>query len=125
MKHTKRIIGGGVLLAILTVAGAGVYKTVNAAKAASDGTASDSTKANLPNVASAKQFDPNAPVPVEGSPVMSGDFVMTVNAAGQAASRRPTVLRAQVGGQVKRVVVTENSAAAPGQVLITIDSTDY
>jgi RND family efflux transporter MFP subunit len=125
MKHTKRIIGGVVLLAILTIAGAGVYKRVSAAKAAADGTASDSTKANLPDVASAKQFDPNAPLPVEGAPVIQGDFVMTVNAAGQAASRRPTILRAQVGGQIRRVVVTENSAAASGQVLITIDSTDY
>src|SRR4051812_34456804 len=116
MKHTKRIIGGGVPLAIFSIAGAGGYKRVNAGKTATDGTAGDSTKANLPDVASAKQFDPNAPVPVEGTAVLQGDFVMTVNAAGQAASRRPTILRAQVGGQVRRVVVTENSAASAGQV---------
>ncbi|MEO5510282.1 MAG: efflux RND transporter periplasmic adaptor subunit [Longimicrobiales bacterium] len=125
MKHTKRILTGMVILAVLSAAGFGVYKRVNSARAA-DGRASDSTMTDVPDVASATgQFDPNEPVPVEGTAVLHGDLVLTVNAAGQAASRRPTILKSQVGGQIRSVVVRENSVAGAGQVLITIDPTEY
>jgi HlyD family secretion protein len=126
MKSPKRIIIGIVIVAIVTIAAAGVYKRVSAAKAASADSSGDSAKSNLPDVASVKsEFDPNEAVPVEGAPVQHGDLVLTVNAAGQAASRRPTILRAQVSGQVKSVAIRENSTAAAGQVLVTIDPTEY
>ncbi len=125
MMHTRRILTGFVVVAIFGAAGFGVYKRVNGAKAA-DGTTSDSTKVDVPSVASATgQFDPNEPVPVEGTAVLHGDLVLTVSAAGQAASRRPTILKSQVGGQIRSVVVRENSVAGGGQVLITIDPTEY
>ena len=126
MKSPKKIIIGILVLAVIAIAGAGVYKRVSAAKAASGDASSDSSKAALPNVASAKkEFDPDEAVPVEGSPVLHGDLVLTVVADGQAASRRPTILRSQVAGQIKSVVVRENSAAGAGQVLLVIDPTEY
>jgi RND family efflux transporter MFP subunit len=126
MKPSKQIGTAIVLVVIVTLAAFGVYKRVSKAKAATQETASDSSKASLPDVASATgQFDASAPIPVEGTPILHGDLVMTVNAAGQAASRRPTILRSQVGGQVRSVSVRENSGAGAGQVLITIDPTEY
>lgn len=124
MKRTRQIIAALVVIALIGVAAAGVYKRVNAAKAATE--PADSSRANVAKVASAtSQFDPNTPVPVEGDVAIQGDLVMAVNAAGQAASRRQTLVRAQVGGQVKSVSIGENSVAGSGQGLIAIDQTEY
>jgi membrane fusion protein, multidrug efflux system len=126
MMLSKRILVPVVVIAVIGIAGAGIYKRVASAKAATTDAAGDSAKADLPRVASASsQFDANAPVPVEGTPVLHGDLVLTVSAAGEAASRRSTIVKAQVAGQVRSVSVRENSAAGAGQVLITIDPTEY
>jgi HlyD family secretion protein len=125
MKHTRKIITGVFVIALIAAAATGVYRRVNAAKAAA-AESSDTSRAKVAKVASASsQFDPNTPVPVEGEEAIQGDLMMAVNAAGQAASRRQTVVRAQVGGQVKSVSIRENSVAGSSQVLIAIDPTEY
>jgi HlyD family secretion protein len=65
------------------------------------------------------------PIPVEGAPVLRDTLVLSVSAAGQAASFRATTLRAQVSGQVRAVRVRENTAAGAGQLLIEIDPEEY
>ena len=126
MKSVKHIVIAVVVVLLLTLAGAGVYRRVTAAKAADDPDAQQSARPDLPDVASASsRFDADAPVPVEGAEVLQGEMLMTVSANGEAASRRSTIVRAQVGGQVRSIRVRENSAAGAGQVLVTIDPTEY
>lgn len=126
MKSSKHIVIAVAVVLLLTVAGAGIYRRVTAAKAADDPAGSSAARSDLPDVASASsRFDADAPVPVEGAEVLQGEMVMNVSANGEAASRRSTIVRAQVGGQIQSIRVRENSAVGAAQVLVTIDPTEF
>src|SRR5512147_1328944 len=124
MKFTKRITGFLILALVLGLAGAGIYYRISRGgegeAAGEPGSAGDVSPPD-----SGSSLDADMPIPVEGAKVVRDTLVLSVSAAGQAASFRSTVLRAQVSGQVRAVHVRENAGVGTGQVLLEIDSTDY
>lgn len=126
MKVSRRIIGSVAVLLVLSLSGAGIYYRISGKQPAADavGTPADSTGAQ-PAVSAGSAFDTDMPIPVEGAPVVRDTLVLSVSAAGEAASFRATVLKAQVSGQVRAVHVRENSAAGANQVVVEIDPSEY
>jgi len=123
MISSKRLSGYVILLLVLGLSGAGIYYRVR-------GTPEQDESGGQPDGTAAlgapdSTLDVDLPIPVEGAAVIQDTLVLSVSAAGEAASFRSTVLRAQVSGQVKAVQVRENAAATAGQLLIEIDSTEY
>lgn len=124
MKFSKRTAGSIIVLLVLGLSGAGIYYRISSASATAD-RASPEEGGELASPDSGSAFDADMPIPVEGAAVVRDTLVLSVSAAGQAASFRATVLRAQVAGQVKAVHVRENAAAGNGQPLVEIDPTEY
>lgn len=122
MKASRRFVGIAAALTVLSLTGAGIYYRITT-DAGEDGATPDAA-ADVPNSAGAA-FDADMPIPVEGAVVVQDTLALSISAAGEAASFRSTVLRAQVGGQVRAVYVHENSAAAAGRVVVEIDPTEY
>ncbi|NJD11529.1 MAG: biotin/lipoyl-binding protein, partial [Gemmatimonadetes bacterium] len=124
MMSSKRITGLLGALLVRALSGAGIYFRITGAKEEGDGT--DAAASGEPAAAEAGSgFDADMPIPVEGAAAVRDTLVLTVSAAGEAASFRATVLRAQVSGQVRAVHVGENASAAAGQLLLEIDPTEY
>jgi RND family efflux transporter MFP subunit len=73
----------------------------------------------------AESFATDIAIPVEGAVVLKDTLVVSVTAAAQAAARREAKLLAQVEGRVSQVRVRDNGRVGAGQVLLTIDSTEY
>ncbi len=123
MAFPRRLYSIGVSVLVLAVMGAGVYLRIrkNEAEAAADGEGGGAR----PIVESAEAFATDIAIPVEGLPVVRDTLVLSVSAAGQAAAYRQATLKAQVEGQVKRVVVRENARVGTGAVLVEIDRTQY
>lgn len=125
MKPSKRIMGLLALVLVVALSGAGIYLRINGAKEGDPNAApADSGSAVVPGNADAT-FDADMPIPVEGATVVQDTLVLSVSAAGEAASFRSTGLRAQVAGQVRAVHARENGSAAAGQLLVEIDPTEY
>jgi membrane fusion protein, multidrug efflux system len=120
----KRLITAGAVILVLTVFIAGVYYRITGHNAA-QATSSTGPQGDLPDVSATEQFATDLAVMVEGAPVVLDTLVLSVTAAGEAASPRKTTLRAQVSGQVRRVHVGENRNVAAGAVLLEIDPTEY
>jgi RND family efflux transporter MFP subunit len=72
--------------------------------------------------AAGDQFSTDMPIPVEGAQVVKQDLILEVNASGQAASTRSTVLRAQVAGQIVDIPARENLSVGQGAPLLRIDT---
>jgi HlyD family secretion protein len=123
MTSPKRIAGFLILLLVLGLSGAGIYYRISSRPDAD--AASSEAGGELAPPDSGSAFDADMPIPVEGAAVVRDTLVLSVSAAGQAASFRATVLRAQVAGQVKAVHVHENAAAGDGQLLVEVDPTEY
>ena len=68
------------------------------------------------------QFASSLPTAVEGAEVLQETLWITVDAAGQAAANRRTVINAQVEGVIQTVPVRENSRIAADQTLVQIDT---
>jgi HlyD family secretion protein len=124
MKFSKRLTGSLILVLVLALSGAGIYYRITSGRAADDAAAAAGAGEVAP-ADSGSGFDADMPIPVEGATVVQETLVLSVSAAGEAASFRSTVLRAQVAGQVRAVHVRENAGAAAGQVLLEIDPTEY
>lgn len=74
-------------------------------------------------VASASaEFAADVPQPVSGAEVVRDTLWIAVNANGQAAAFRRTVVTAQVEGIVQSVPVSENHRVSSGQTLLQIDT---
>jgi RND family efflux transporter MFP subunit len=127
MKVSRRIIGSAAALLVLSLSGAGIYYRVSNKAAAADGESGGAaeSEAERPEVSANAAFETDMPIPVEGAQVIRGELVLSVSAAGEAASFRSTPLRAQVSGQVKAVHVRENAATGGNQVLVEIDPAEY
>lgn len=123
MKSSRRFLGAAAGLVAVALAAAGIYYRIGS-NAAADAATLQSDAGDAPTSAGAA-FDADMPIPVEGAPAVLDTLSLSVTAAGEAASFRSTVLRAQVGGQVRAVRVRENTAAAAGQVVVEIDPTEY
>lgn len=72
--------------------------------------------------AAGDQFSTDMPIPVEGAQVVREDLILEVNASGQAASMRSTVLRAHVAGPIIDIPVRENLSVGVGTPLLRIDT---
>ena len=124
MKVSKRLISVVTVLLVLTLSGAGIYLRIGDRNSTATA-AGEQPKGDLPDVSADSAFDTDMPIPVEAGDVVLDTLVLSVSAAGEAASFRSTALRAQVGGQVRSVSVRENAAAGEGQVIIEIDPAEY
>jgi membrane fusion protein, multidrug efflux system len=124
MKLQKRLVVASGVVLLLALAGAGAYLRINGQKAESSGTSSR-VATDLPDVSAGDQFSTDLAVVVEGAPVLLDTLVLSVTAAGEAASSRQTAVRAQMPGQIRAVRVVENRAVGAGAVLIEIDRTEY
>ncbi|MEX1181670.1 MAG: efflux RND transporter periplasmic adaptor subunit [Gemmatimonadota bacterium] len=124
MRLSKRVIVASSVVLLLALLGTGAYLRINGQRdAAAPGAGGAS--GDLPDVSAADQFETDILIPVEGAAVLLDTLVLAVSAQGEAASRQQTVLRAQVGGQVRAVRVAENQNVAGGTVVIEIDPTEY
>lgn len=126
MKFSRRFVGFVAVITVLTLSGAGIYYRINTAGDASadDAAASTGGDSAPPNSAGAA-FETDMPIPVEGAVVVQDTLALSISAAGEAASFRSTVLKAQVSGQVRAVHVRENAATGAGRVVVEIDPTEY
>ncbi|MGH7464982.1 MAG: efflux RND transporter periplasmic adaptor subunit [Longimicrobiales bacterium] len=124
MRVSKRAVTASAVLLVLSLFGAGVYLRINNHQEAS-GQSPNAPAGDLPENSAADAFNTGLAVAVEGAEVLLDTLVLTVSAAGEAASFQQTSVRSQVGGQVRAVRAAENQAVAQGRVLIEIDPTQY
>jgi membrane fusion protein, multidrug efflux system len=122
MKVSNRTAAAAAVVLVLTLAGAGVYVRMHGQQ---DTAALEAGAALGADEAGADTFSSDAAVPVEGAEVLLDTLVLSVSAAGEAASPRRTVLRAQVAGQVRGVHVAENGRVGANALLLEIDPTEY
>lgn len=124
MRVSKRAITASAVLLVLSLFGAGMYLRINHHQEAA-GQSPNAPAGDLPENSAAGAFSTDLAVAVEGAEVLLDTLVLTVSAAGEAASFQQTAVRSQVGGQVRAVRAAENQAVAQGAVLIEIDPTQY
>jgi membrane fusion protein, multidrug efflux system len=124
MKVSKRVTVAGAVVVMLSLLGVGAYLRINGQKA-SAATSQSRSAGDLPAVSAADQFSTSITIPVEGAVVTLDTLVLSVSAAGEAASRQQTVLRTQVAGAVHNVRVSENEPVGSRAVLIELDPTEY
>lgn len=119
----KRILKVVIALIVLGGLGYGAWWRIrgeedeNPAAASVDGEGADPGAAG-------DQFSTDMPIPVEGAQVVRQDLILEVNASGQAASMRSTVLRAQVAGPIVDVPVRENLSVGEGAQLLRVDTVE-
>jgi RND family efflux transporter MFP subunit len=106
--------------AVAALAG-GYYMTVRPAPGELGGTG----PAGDGIVAAASAFATDVAIAVEGAPVVQGDLILSVTAAGQAEAWRRTRLTAEVSGRIDRVPVRESQRVASGAVVVAVDPIDY
>jgi RND family efflux transporter MFP subunit len=85
----------------------------------------DSARAAAQSTAASTAFATGVAVPVEGSVVERGTFVLWVSAEGQATALRRAPLHARVGGAVVEVPVREGSWVTAGDIIARIDPVEY
>jgi HlyD family secretion protein len=124
MKISKRFIGATIVVLALSTLAAGVYWRISGAKQREEGGTAE-PRGDLPDVSASETFSTDIALPVEGAAVRQDTLVISVTAAGQAASLRQTVIKAQVSGQIRAVRVAENQAVGGEAVIIEIDPTEY
>jgi membrane fusion protein, multidrug efflux system len=111
------------IVLLLSLSGAGACIRINSDK--SESGAGARAAPDLPDVSAADQFSTDIAVAVEGALAALDTLVLSVSREGEAAAWRQTALRAQVSGQVRAVLVSENRRVAAGTVLVEIDPTEY
>ena len=70
-------------------------------------------------------FATDVAIPVQGTPAVRGDLVMSVSAAGQAEAWQKTVLVAQVNGRIVSLGVREGDGVGRGQTVVGLDGAEY
>jgi HlyD family secretion protein len=112
--------------AAVVIAGLGfaVYGRIQSADAASGEAARDSAQPLVQTSASGS-FATDVAIPVQGTPAVRGDLVMSVSAAGQAQAWQKTVLVAQVNGRITSLAVREGDGVRSGQTVVGLDGAEY
>ncbi|HEU0298318.1 MAG TPA: efflux RND transporter periplasmic adaptor subunit [Longimicrobium sp.] len=70
-------------------------------------------------------FATDVAIPVQGTPAVRGELVMSVSAAGQAEAWQKTVLVAQVNGRIISLPVREGDGVGSGQAVVGLDGAEY
>jgi membrane fusion protein (multidrug efflux system) len=92
-----------------------------------DAASGEETKAATPLVqtSASGSFATDVAIPVQGTPAVRGDLVMSVSAAGQAEAWQKTVLVAQVNGRIVSLGVREGDGVGSGQTVVGLDGAEY
>ncbi|MGH7480909.1 MAG: efflux RND transporter periplasmic adaptor subunit [Longimicrobiales bacterium] len=120
----KPLLIGLSVLAVLTLAAAGIYWRITASAEASEADAAFAEGDATSGVAGTA-FSTDMPTPVEGVAAVRDTLVVSVAAAGEAAAARSTVVRALVEGQVRTVGVREGQMVGQGGLLVALDPAQY
>jgi len=122
MKISKRAIAAVSVVLVLSLSGAGVYMRMNGQQV-DPATGDEMVEAG--ESSASEQFSTSLAIAVEGAEVLLDTLVMSVSAAGEAASTQQTLVKSQVAGQVRSVRVRENQTVGGSELLIEIDPTEY
>lgn len=117
MAKTKRWLGAGAAILVLTVLAAGVYFRITAEAEEAPTEASGIT-------APSSMFSTDVAIAVEGAEVVLDTLVLSVSASGQAEAWRRTLVTAEVAGRVDEVHVRESQRTGAGAVLLSLDPVD-
>ncbi|MBW3573192.1 MAG: efflux RND transporter periplasmic adaptor subunit [Gemmatimonadetes bacterium] len=109
--------------AVVAAGGTAVYGRIQSANAASGEEAKGSRP--LVQTSASGSFSTDVAIPVQGTPAVRGDLVMSVSAAGQAEAWQKTVLVAQVNGRIVSLAVREGDRVAAGQTVVGLDGAEY
>lgn len=113
--------------AAVVIAGLGfaVYGRIQSAAAASGEAAARDSATPLVQTSASGTFNTDVAIPVQGTPAVRGDLVMSVSAAGQAEAWQKTVLAAQVNGRITSLAAREGDAVRAGQTVVGLDGAEY
>jgi len=106
---------------VLGLLGAGIYLRIDGG-ADGDGDAGAVVDSDFAPI---DAFATDISIPVEGVGTLLDTLVLSVNAAGQAAAMRQSVILAQVAGRVQSVRVRENDAVGTAAALLGLDPSEY
>jgi len=123
MPSRRRLVTTALVLVALSLTGAAIYGRIQHA-AAAGGTPQ---KAGQPLVqtSASGSFATDVAIPVQGTPAVRGELVMSVSAAGQAEAWQKTVLVAQVNGRVVGLPLREGDAVAASRNVVALDGAEY
>ena len=126
MTRSRRFILIGLAAVVLLGGAAGAYLKFGGSAAADDGSgAAGGDSAGVSPGVAGETFATDVAIPVEGSVVVRDTLVVSVSAAAQAAARREAKLLAQVEGRITTVRVRDNAFVRQGDLLLSIDTTEY
>lgn len=122
---TRRTLTTSAAAAVAIAAlGVAVYGRIQSADAASGEEARDIVRPLVQTSASGT-FNTDVAIPVQGTPAVLGELVMSVSAAGQAEAWQKTVLVAQVNGRIVSLPVREGDGVGNGQAVVGLDGAEY
>ncbi|HYR08025.1 MAG TPA: efflux RND transporter periplasmic adaptor subunit [Longimicrobium sp.] len=124
MPSRRTLTTSAVAAVVLAAGGIAVYGRIQSADAASGETARDTT-APLVQTSASGTFATDVAIPVQGTPAVRGDLVMSVSAAGQAEAWQKAVLVAQVAGRIVSLGVREGDPVRNGQTVVGLDGAEY
>lgn len=124
MRLSRRVLGIGVVVVVVGGLATVLYLRFGRTSP-SAGTDATAQLGALAGGSSNGAYATDLPIPVGGAPVVQDTMVMLVQARGQAAAWRAVEVRAEVGGRVLDVPAYNDKPVAAGDLLVTIDSTDY
>lgn len=121
MLTKRRIVFGSTAIALVLFFATVVYPRIGDSRTGdARGAAANSTQGPR-----GIGISPDRALPVVGATVVQGTLAISVSAAGQAAADQRTTLVSQVEGPVSQVLIREAERVQVGQVMLTIDSTEY
>lgn len=124
MSLLRRLLIGATAVAAALLLGSGIYLRIAQADA-EDAAPADGDTESLPGTSAAEAFSTSVAIPVNGAAVLRDTLVISVEAAGEAAAWRRTVLLAQVEGPLAMLRAQEGARVTAGQLLAAIDSSTY
>jgi membrane fusion protein (multidrug efflux system) len=123
MPSRRTLTTSAIALAVAATAGVAVYGRIQAA--AAEPGAAEQAAAPLVQTSASGSFATDVAIPVQGTPAVRGELVMSVSAAGQAEAWQKNVLVAQVNGRVITLPVREGDGVGSGQTVVGLDGAEY
>ncbi|HEX2079965.1 MAG TPA: efflux RND transporter periplasmic adaptor subunit [Longimicrobium sp.] len=123
MPSRRTLTTSFVALAVAAAAGVAVYGRIQ--DAAAEPGAAEQAAAPLVQTSASGSFATDVAIPVQGTPAVRGELVMSVSAAGQAEAWQKNVLVAQVNGRIISLPVREGDGVGSGQTVVGLDGAEY